>query len=320
MGMKWFNLPGAKEAYLQDVKLKWVSDQNLDIPWIKFYAAAPTNWDFFTLAFPEQAWILKQLHAIDRDIDETLASLERLVPSSCKPKSWNETSIAEENFSGYYQNVASMQRQRELILHYAKILNFQTYDENDTDRIRLQTFRSTCIELVETARLRDRAKLIKELLSRGNTAALLSAQTGAKSPIWDVRREAIRRGSMIRKAMKKMVEAFDNEEYNETDYVDDEEDENEDGVSDVSVEESRVIEQELSCGQEVAKCACSCEACIEQPAVTVQEDSDPDQKTGGSQCELPVRSSNSGTIVAEMDHEMEGDWTSVVDENESGGR
>lgn len=113
MEMKWFNLPGAKEGFIRDIKLGLVHDPSQEIPWNTFYARSGTDWEIFAPTFPDQAWTLHQIFLIDKNIDETLNSLERWVPSSCKPKSWTEAKKTEGDFE-YYQDTAAMIRQREL--------------------------------------------------------------------------------------------------------------------------------------------------------------------------------------------------------------
>lgn len=325
MNMKWFNLPGAKEAYIQEVKLRWVNDTNLDIPWLNFSVRSATNHEFFILAFPEQAWILKRIHLIDESIDETLDGLERLVPTSCKSRYWIEESTSDNNFFDYYRHTDSMtmQRQRESILHYAEVLSLETYHDSEKDRLRLETFRSTCIELVETACLKDRAKLIGELLSSDNTAALLSAQPYTDTPIWEVRREALRRGLAIQKGMQKMREALGlgEEDYEEEDSEVDDNDG--DGDSDGENEEDRLEEERggdhdrKGRGKPMFEHVCKCDPESDDRSASPQ-DVAPDTVTDESQRGLPVRGcSSSGTAMENTACEMEGDWTSVADENES---
>jgi hypothetical protein len=315
MDMQWFNLPGAKEAYVQESKLRWVNDANLEIPWINFYVVSAGVWDLFTLAFPDQAWIIRQLCLIDKSIDETLVSLERLVPHSCKAKSWTETSTTKD-FYPYYQDPPSSQRQRELILHYAEVLNFETYDECDMDKIRLKTFRATCTELVETASLKERAKLMRALLSRENTTALLSVKNCAEMPIWEVRQEAFCRGLMVQKAMQTMREALGLEEEA---YEDDDEEEEENNEEEADEEAVRADHGDLACGRNISESACNCDTCTEDRAI-MQEDIAPGTEAGSFRCDLPVRGcSNCGTATDETDHAIEGEWTSVVDENKTTG-
>ncbi len=142
---KWFNLPGAKEAYIQDIKLRWVDDANLPVPWLNFYLRSATNWDFFTLAFPDQAWILKQLQFIDRNIDDGLAALEDLVPSSFRPQSRLEghndgnrgRDFVPSTVFTYYQSPAAMLHQQAAILHYARYLEYERNDERESEMIRM---------------------------------------------------------------------------------------------------------------------------------------------------------------------------------------
>lgn len=314
MGMKWFNLPGAKEAYIQDAKREWVNDQDISIPWINLRAKSAKIWELFTLAFPDQAWIISQIRSIDRNIDDTLASLDRLVPTTCKAKSWYEPTTSDVFFP-YYQDPTLGQHQRELILHYANVLTFSMYDITETDRLRLKTFRSTCIELVETSSLRDRAKLIRELLSRENTTALLSTQPSGAMPVWDVRREAFHRGLMIEKAMKKMSEALGLKE--DDDENEDEDDEDEDATDDKMADDIHGSESEdLQYGRSGSEGPSRVnDLCTKEHKFTTDENLAPGLDADRSRCDLPLRGSSTGgttTTVDHVEHAVEGEWTSVM--------
>lgn len=317
MGMKWFNLPGAKEAYIQDARRELVNDQDVSIPWTKLRAKSADIWDLFTLVFPDQAWIIVQIRSIDRNIDDTLASLDRLVPTSCKAKSWHE-STTSDIFFPYYQDPAIGQRQRELILHYVNVLGFDVYDACETDRLRLQTFKSTCVELVGTASLRDRAKLTQELLSPQNTAALLSTQSSGSMPIWDVRQEAFRRGLMIEKAMTKMYEALgveidDDESEDGDDENEDEEDAPDDEISD-DMHESKP--KDLEYGKSGSEGPSGVDdLCTKEHTITTGERSAPNPDAYGSRCDLSLRGGSIGDTTSTVDyveHAVEGEWTDVV--------
>jgi hypothetical protein len=316
MDMKWFNLPGSKEAFIQDVKLRWVDDADLDIPWIHFYRKSTNYWELFTLAFPDQAWTLQQMFLIDKSIDETLAGLERLVPSSYKLKSWTDTSNSADNFFDYFKNTASMHRQRELILHYTKVLSFGCYDASETDRVRLGTFRLTCIELAETACLSDRRKLVADLFSQDNTAALLAGKL-TDAHIWSVRQECLRRGLMIQKAMDKLRGALGLEEEEEDE--EEEEEEGEEGNDKNNAEETSLGSHNCSdCknNNNTVNGVFDFKSCKDN-GCCAPGDVAPDRDAAGLQYDLPVRGcSTCGTIVERNVTVMEGDWTSVVDENE----
>ncbi len=95
----------------------------------------------------KHAIFVRQLNPVD--ISDRLACIEK-----------------EDDGDSEYQNTAAQQRQRESILSYANLLSSAMYQESDAGRTRLKGFKSVCIELIETACLKDRAKLIQELFCR----------------------------------------------------------------------------------------------------------------------------------------------------------
>jgi hypothetical protein len=101
---------------------------------------------------------------------------------------------------------------------------------------------------------------MEKLLSPDNTAALLDVQTCTDIPIWNVRREALRRGCTIEKAVQKMCEALhlDNDADNEED---DEEDDENDGAS--AEELPRRGNDQPDFGKKVCQSACNCLGCVD---------------------------------------------------------
>ncbi|ERF75455.1 hypothetical protein EPUS_06987 [Endocarpon pusillum Z07020] len=347
---KWFNLPGDKEAYIQDIKLRWVDDANLSIPWVNFYLRSAANWDFFALTFPDQAWILRQIQLIDWHIEESLGALEKLMPRSCKPQSWVELSndhhhkgrdfVASTVFA-YYRNPAAMTlHQQAVMLHYAKYLDFERWDESESDRMRMQTFErwdepesdrmrmqsdrmrmqtfnAACVELVEGACLKDRARLVEELLSAENTAALLSVQPATDMPIWIVRREVVKKGLMIKKAMQQMRDALKLEE---------EEEEEEEGGKEGGKKEK---EKEKDSREDDIKTRVLTDLDGKKGTFRVYDSESDDRcptprnvaapmDADESRRDLPVLGcSNCGTILETNANETEGDWASLMEEDDS---
>lgn len=318
MEMKWFNLPGAKEAFIRNKKLLFFNDPNLEVPWTNFCPKTATSWEIFTLAFPDQAWTLQQIFLIDKNIDETLNSLERWLPSSYKPKSWTETNESKDSLE-YYQNTGAMIRQRELILHFVEVLAYRPYDdESATDQLRLNTFRDLCRELVETACLNERAKLIRQLLSPKQTAPLLSSPARSQAFIWDVRREAMRRGSMLQKTMQKMRETLGLREEDYEAGQDEEETQDASSNAEQPVEEPQ--EQYDNLQPEIFECVDDkCRGCTGKRRANTDEYASSGTEVGGSGTSLPVRERpDSRTIATAKADQGEGEWTSVIDENEEG--
>ncbi len=303
---KWFNLAGAKEAYLQDVKLRWVDDANLSIPWLHFYLRSALNWDFFTLTFPDQAWILKQLLFIDRDVDEGLAALQVLVPSSCRPQSCLEGSNDNTDWSrefvpltvfDYYRRPAAVSRQQAVILYYTRYLEFDRLGGRESELIQNQAFSAACVELVEGPCWKERAKLVEELLSPENSAALLSAQPSTETPIWHVRREVVRRGLVIKKAMQQMRDALGLEE---------EEEEDEEDEDDRKDEVKTQVLADVDGEKDTSRCDPESDDRCPTP-----RDLGPEMDTRESRCDRPLHGCAScGTI-------LEDEWASVVEEDES---
>jgi hypothetical protein len=87
------------------------------------------------------------------------------------------------------------------------MMKIDSSSEIKTDHLKLGVFMQTCGELVGKTLLEDRAKLIKQLLSQDQTAALLSIHACSEMPIWHVRQEAVRRGQMIEKAIQNLRSA-----------------------------------------------------------------------------------------------------------------
>jgi hypothetical protein len=317
--MKWFNLPGAKEAFVQTLKLKVVDDASLDIPWIKFYTRRADEWDFFAVAFPDQAWVLKQIHIIDKSIDEALVVLERLAPETCRPNPWIDMDAydLDDDIFAYYRNTAAMQRQRELIHHFARVLRVDKYESDETDRVKLETFRSLCTDLIETACLKERAKLVRKLISEYHTSALLGVTTSTDASIWETRQEVVRRGMMTEKAMQKIceklgleIEAVDNQD---DDYDDDDEDEV------VFDDEPNSAAGDVNACVKEIQGACCCDACDAEDRSTVKDEALPNESIQGSQHDLPLRCCSTCGSAAETKkaQDMDDDWTGVADEDEA---
>ncbi|KAF7508268.1 hypothetical protein GJ744_009413 [Endocarpon pusillum] len=323
---KWFNLPGDKEAYIQEIKLHYVDDANLSIPWLNFYLRSAPNWDFFALAFPDQAWILRQIQLIDWHIEESLDALEKVVPRVCKPE-WLVESNNSYHYRGrnflsptvfdYYQNpTAKMMHQQAMMLHYAKYLDFERWDESESESMGMQTFNAACVELVEGTCLADRARLVEELLSSENTAALLSVQPSTNTPIWIVRREVVKRGLMIKKGVQQMRGALKLED-------DGDEDEGKEGRKgkEKNSREDNIKTQVLTNLDDSKKPTFrvsnyydpeSDDRCPTPPDVAAAMDADESRR------DFPVLGCcNCGTILERNANETEGDWASLMEEDDS---
>lgn len=319
---KWFNLPGDKEAYIQDIKLRWVDDANLSIPWLNFYLRSAANWDFFALAFPDQAWILRQIQLIDWHIVESLGALEKWVPRSCKPQPWVESSnihhhrgrdcVAPTVFAYYQIPPAMMLHLQAVMLHYAKYLDFERWDESESERMSMQTFTAACVELVEGACLKDRARLVEELLTPENTAALLSVQPSTDMPIWAVRQEVVKKGLMIKKAMQQMRDALELEE----------EEEEEGGKEKDTEKDSREDEIKTQVSTDLDGKKGTFQGCKYDPESDGRYPTPRNVATAmdanGSRRDLPVLGcSNCATFPERSANETEGDWASLMEEDDS---
>jgi hypothetical protein len=323
MKMKWFNLPGEKEAYIQGVKHRWVNDTKIDVPWLNFSIKSPTNYDFFVLAFPDQAWILRQIYLIDESIDEALDHLEKMVPNSCKSRSWIERTVHSESFFDYYFTTLK-QRQRDSILHYAEVLSLEEQCDTVSEGLRLEAFRSACVGLVETACLKDRARLVEALFSLENTAPLLSAQPYANMSFMAVRCEALRRGLALQKAMHKMREALGMEERDSEDEEDEQKNDG-DGYSDSDGEKREDGFEKEDGGHHNRKdCDKSILGLVDKGAQERDDrraspaGSTADTVAAESQFETPVHGcSSDGTAMENTACELECGWISVLDGTES---
>ena len=318
MNLKWFNLPGAKEAHIKRLKLRWVNDADLDIPWLNFSITSPKNYDFFFLAFPDQAWIIKQIHVIDDGIQKSLDALEILLPNHYKFGHRVEHNLQCDDFFDYYLHTFK-HRQRDSILHYIEVVSRDDYGDTSHDRLRLETFKSACMELVETASLKDRVRLIEALFAPENTAPLLSAHAHANTSFISVRCEVLRRGLAVQKAMHKMREALEMDE--EDSEVDEDVQENE---GDGEKEEEKIEEEAYGghhdrndCGESTAglvdKGGSESHDSCRSPAASA-----PDTVTAESRRGTPVRDrSSDGAAIESTACEMECGWMSVVDGSES---
>jgi hypothetical protein len=309
MNMKWFDLPGAKEAYIKRLKLRWVNDTDLDVPWLNFSITSPKNYDFFFLAFPDQAWIIKQIHVIDDGIQKALDALESLLPHRCKFGHYVEQNMHSDDFFDFYLH-ASKHRQRDSILHYARALNRDEYVDFSYETLRLETFKLACVELVETACLKDRARLIEALFSFENTVPLLSTHAHANTAFISVRCEVLRRGLAVQKAMHKMREALGMEE--EDSEVDEDVQENE---GDGEKGEDEIEEEEYGGHHDRNDCGESIVGLVDKgsPAASAS-----DTVTAESRCGTPVRGySSDGAAIKCTVCEVGCGWMSVVDGSES---
>ena len=207
----------------------------------------------------------------------------------------------------YYQNpAATMLHQQAVMLHYARYLDFERYDESESERMRMQTFSAACVELVEGACLRDRARLVEELLSSENTAALLSAQPSTDMPIWIVRQEVVKKGLMIKQAMQQMRDALELE--------DEEEEEKEKDNREDEIKTQILTDLD---GKKGTFQGCRCDPESDDRCPTPRNVT-PAIDAGESRSDLPVLGCSScGTILERNANETEGDWASLMEEDES---
>jgi hypothetical protein len=321
MNMKWFDLPGAKEAYIKRLKLRWVNDTDLDVPWLNFSITSPKNYDFFFLAFPDQAWIMKQIQAIDDEIQKSLEALEPLLPNHCKFGGYHIVNhVHNDDFFDYYLHTFK-HRQRDSILHYAGILNRDEYVDSSHERLRLETFKSACTEFVETACLKDRARLIEALFSPENTAPLLSIHAHANTPFMAVRGEVFRRGLAVQRAMDKLREALGMEEAESEVDEDGQEDEGDGEKEEDGIEEE---EEEYGGPPDHDDCGGSVVGPVDQGASEIHEGchsaaaSASGTVTAESQCGSLVRGRLSdGPAIGCATCGVDCGWMNVADGNES---